>query len=196
VTATGILFLVVGQSGVGKDTLLKGARARLAGSRDFIFAKRVITRPAAAGGEDHEAVSAEEFARRKARGAYLFSWLAHGLEYGLPVQLADELANGRHVVANGSRETIEALTARVPRLVVIEVTAEREIVAERLRGRGRERAEAIAERITRATPPIPATVKTIKIANDADVATGTERLLAALTSSAAVHLSTEHAARA
>jgi thymidine phosphorylase len=183
--SSGILFLVVGQSGVGKDTLLDGARAALAGSADFVFARRVITRPADAGGEDHEAVGAQEFARRKASGAFLFSWSAHGLEYGLSVQIADELARGRHVVANGSRDTIAALAARVSRLVVIEVTADPEIVAMRLKVRGRESGEAMSERMTRTTPPIPANVQTIHVANDADVTTGTERLVTALTTAAA-----------
>ena len=122
--ASGTLFLVVGQSGVGKDTLLSGARTILAGSPNFVFARRVITRPAHAGGENHEAITHEEFAQRNANGAFFFSWSAHGLEYGLPVQLADDLAQGRHVVANGSRDTITALAACVPRLVIIEVTAD------------------------------------------------------------------------
>lgn len=178
--AAGTLFLVVGQSGVGKDTLLNGARAALAGCPDFIFARRVITRPADAGGEDHEPVEEEEFARRKAEGAFLLSWSAHGLDYGLPVALADDLAKGRHVVANGSRDTIATLAARVPQLVVIEVTADPKVVAERLQARGRETGEAIAERMTRTTAPIPAHVTTIKVRNDADVVLGTERLIAAL----------------
>ena len=184
--ASGILFLVVGRSGVGKDTLLAGARRALAGTPMFVFARRVVTRPADAGGEDHEAVSAEEFARRKASGGFLFAWSAHGLEYGLPIALKSELAQGRHVVANGSRETVSALAARVPRLVVIEVTAAPKIVAARLEARGRERGEAMLERMTRTTAPIPANVATIGIANDADVATGTQRLVAALTSAAAI----------
>lgn len=179
--ASGTLFLVVGQSGVGKDTLLHGARAALARMPNFVFARRVITRPADAGGEDHEAISAEEFARRKASGAFLLSWSAHGLEYGLPVQLADELAKCRHVVANGSRETIQALAERVPRLVVLEITADPTTVAERLQARGRESGESIVERMTRTTAPIPANVETIRIANDADIATGTDRLVATLT---------------
>lgn len=178
--AAGTLFLVVGQSGVGKDTLLNGARAALAGCPDFVFARRVITRPAEAGGEEHEAVDRGEFERRKAAGGFLLFWSAHGLEYGLPIALADDLAKGRHVVANGSRDTIAALAPRVPQLVVVEVTADPKVVAERLQARGRETGEAIAERMTRTTAPIPADVTTIKVRNDADVVLGTERLIAAL----------------
>ena len=176
----GTLFVVVGQSGVGKDTLLNGARAALAGSPDFVFAQRVITRLADTGGEDHDAVSTDEFARRKASGAFLFSWSAHGLEYGLPIDLANDLAQGRHVVANGSRDTIAALVARVPQLAVIEVVADAGIVSARLQTRGRETGKAIVERMTRVTAPIPATVERIEVTNDADIATGVQRLVAAL----------------
>ncbi len=176
----GTLFLVVGQSGVGKDTLLDGARAALAGSPDFVFARRVITRPSDAGGEDYEAVSTDEFARRKASGAFLFSWSAHGLDYALPIELANDLAQGRHVVANGSRDTIAALAPRVPQLVIIEIVADPGIVRGRLKARGREMGKAIVERMTRVTAPIPANVERIEVSNDADVVTGVKRLLAAL----------------
>ena len=55
----GTLFLVVGPSGAGKDTLMYGARAALAGKQDILFARRAITRPLYAGGEDHDAVTDE-----------------------------------------------------------------------------------------------------------------------------------------
>lgn len=98
----GILFVIVGASGVGKDTLIAGAMTALAASGRYVACRRVITR-AEGPGEDHEPISPEEFERRAAAGGFLHRWQAHGLSYGLPIELRAELEAGRHVVANGSR---------------------------------------------------------------------------------------------
>jgi thymidine phosphorylase len=175
----GTFFLVVGASGVGKDTLLDGARAALAGDARFVFAQRVITRAADAGGEAHCAITPDEFRRRRDAGDFLLHWSAHGFDYGLPAALRAELAAGRHVIANGSRATVAELAKRVP-LVVIEVTAPPETVAARLRARGREDAAAIAGRLDRKTPPFPPEIEVVRVVNDGEPAVGTARLVSAL----------------
>ena len=60
---TGLLVLVVGPSGSGKDTLMAGAAQALAGDARFRFVRRVVTRPATE--EDHEVIDAEGFAARR-----------------------------------------------------------------------------------------------------------------------------------
>lgn len=45
----GVLVLVVGPSGAGKDALLAGSRRELAGDPRFVFCRRVITRPRGVG---------------------------------------------------------------------------------------------------------------------------------------------------
>lgn len=176
----GIFFVVVGPSGSGKDTLIDGARAALGADGRFRFARRVITREAGAAGEDHEAVAAAEFARREAAGEFLLSWSAHGLSYGLGRDLLALVGEGRHVVANGSRAALPDLVGRVPRLVVLEVWAPPEVLAERIAGRGRETQADIRTRVARDAPALPAGVAVVQVANDATPELGIQRFVAAL----------------
>ncbi len=176
----GILFVVVGPSGAGKDTLMDGARAALAASGRFGFARRLITRPADAGGEDHEAIDEAGFAALSAAGGLLVSWNAHGLHYGLRASLRDELAQGRHIIANGSRAVLETLARAVPRLIIINVTASPEILAARLASRGRETADDIAARLARAAPQWPDGIETLVVENNGTVEEGVEHVLAAI----------------
>ncbi|EJW11731.1 Thymidine phosphorylase [Rhodovulum sp. PH10] len=176
----GCFLFVVGRSGSGKDTLLDGARDTLGTAGRFVFARRVITRPADAGGEVHEAVDEATFARRKRDGAFLIDWTAHGLGYGLPTALLDHLIAGRHVIANGSRAVVAALAERVPRLVVVEITAPDAVIAARLSARGRESAANIRERLTRTVPDYPENVEVVRVENDSTPRVGIERLVAAI----------------
>ena len=176
----GILFVVVGPSGAGKDTLMDGAREALADSGRFAFARRLITRLADAGGEDHEAIDEAGFAALAASGGLVVSWNAHGLHYGLRASLRDELASGRHIVANGSRGVLQTLAAAVPRLIIINVTASPEILAARLASRGRETADDVAARLARKPPQWPAGIETITVENNGAVEEGVEHFLAAI----------------
>ena len=176
----GILFIVVGPSGAGKDTLMDGARKALADSGRFAFARRLITRPADAGGEDHEAIGEVEFAALQAAGGLLASWNAHGLHYGLRASLRDELLRGRHIVANGSRGVLKALAGAVPRLIIMNVTASPEVLARRLASRGRETPEDIAARLARRTPDLPDGIETLVVENNGAVEEGVEHFLAAI----------------
>jgi len=170
----GMLVLVAGPSGAGKDTLLEGARQALAGDPRLRFVRRVITRPAEAGGEDHEAVSETEYAARD----FALQWDAHGLRYGIPADIADDLALGVTVVASVSRGVIAAAARRFP-VRVIDVTAPSVLLAERLRARGREDAAGVAERLGRSLA-LPAGVAVTTVMNDGSIGEGVDRFLRAL----------------
>lgn len=148
-TARGTLFVIVGPSGVGKDTLIDGARAALGQSHWFRFVRRVITRPADSGGEEHIAISEADFDAALAEGRFFHHWRAHGLGYGVPADVAGDLAAGINVVLNGSRAEVAALREKYPRTVTIQVTASRAAVEARLRARGREDEAQIAKRLDR-----------------------------------------------
>lgn len=185
----GQLLLVVGPSGAGKDTLLDAARERLARDRRFVFARRLITRPADAGGEDHEAITEEAFQALIGKGGLLAWWRAHGLCYGLPASLRDPLAEGRTVVANVSRAALADIVKAYDRATIIEVTAPVEVLARRLAARGREPEEAIMERLARAVPGYPPEIPVITVRNDATLEEGIERFLQALEQAAGRDLS-------
>lgn len=164
--STGLFVLVVGPSGAGKDTLIDGARAQADCARRFHFARRVITRPAGAPGEDHDSLSEAAFAEQEAQGGFLITWRAHGLSYGLPAALGHKLKAGHHVLANGSRAVVAELARRVPHLVVVEVSAASEVLARRIAARGRETREQVLLRLVRKTDALPAAVPTLRIYND------------------------------
>lgn len=178
-TRGGILYLVVGPSGVGKDTLLERAQPQL--SATHYFARRVVTRPADAGGEDHEAVGEAEFAAMAAAGAFALHWSAHGLHYGIRESDARLLTEGTHVVANVSRAVVQPARLRFPRLRVVHVTASPATLRERLRQRGRETPEEIESRLLRAAADAPTGAEVLTVRNDGEIEDALARFIEALT---------------
>jgi ribose 1,5-bisphosphokinase len=151
VAATGgTLFLVVGPSGVGKDALIRAVHPRLV-PHGFVFPRRWITTPDDRG-EDHIPVSWADFDEAIARGFIDLNWTAHGLRYGIPAGIRDDLSAGLHVVINVSRLLIPQARARFPRVCVVHLTAPRDLVRSRLLQRAREDAAAIEERMQRSAP--------------------------------------------
>ena len=172
----GRLFLVVGPSGAGKDTLMIEARNSL--TPDYVFPRRTITRPNHPGVEDHVSVTSYEFLGLELTRQFAMSWQAHNLNYGIPVAIERELREGRHVVVNVSRSVVQDVKARFDNVRVILVTAGREALASRLRSRGRDDAGDIAERLTREQPVEPDFI----VVNDGSVESGVAKLLLALRS--------------
>lgn len=178
--ARGVLILVVGPSGVGKDTLIDAARAKLSAGGRFVFPTRAITRPRDAGGEAHEAITLEAFDAEEARGGFLLSWRAHGLAYGVRAEAAEALSAGRHVVVNVSRAVIDAARARCQPMRVISVSASEAALRTRIAARGRESGAEIEDRIARAAAFAVGGSDVIGVANDGTLEEGEARFLRAL----------------
>jgi ribose 1,5-bisphosphokinase len=164
-----MLVLVVGPSGAGKDSLLNAAREAFRDDPRISFAQRVITRPADPDGEDHEPVTEAEFDAR----TFALSWPAHGLRYGIPA-----VDTAPVVVANVSRGVIAQAAERYA-VRVLEVTAPAEVLAARLTARGRESADDVARRLSRAAT-IPEGVAVETVMNDGALEEGIARFVAAL----------------
>lgn len=147
--AGGLLVLVVGPSGAGKDSLLRAAREALAGAPRLLFPRRWVTRRSDAH-EDNRQISAADFRDWQDRGLFALSWDAHGNGYGIDRQIEGQLGEGCTVVCNVSRTVVEDARSRYARVLVVEVTARPEILAGRLQQRQREGAQAQARRLDRA----------------------------------------------
>lgn len=176
-TSAGLFVAVVGPSGVGKDSLIEIARHHFADRPDLRFVRRIITRPQQAKGEDHLAVSTEDFRTLDRAGAFAVSWHAHGLDYGIPADVHDDLAAGHVVVANGSRSALQGFRSAFPRLLVINVTAHPEVLAQRLAARGRETRADIDARLARATDPLPTDLNVATIDNSGELAVAGQTLV-------------------
>ena len=163
---TGRLVLVVGPSGVGKDSVLRYAMAHFAGDARFVFPRRCVTRAADAAAEDHESLDERAFDELAGQGAFALMWQAHGLKYGVRREIDEHLRDGRVVAVNVSRTILAEALHRYPTAAVVEIAASSEIRAARIAARGRENAADIMQRIGRNVPPNSAKLQPTVIQNN------------------------------
>jgi ribose 1,5-bisphosphokinase len=132
----GRLILVVGPSGAGKDTLIRGARAACADDPAVVFPRRTVTRQSTLW-EDHDTMPAEDFCHAVAAGRFALWWDAHGHSYGIPASVDDDIRQSRCVVCNVSRTIIGFARIRYASVTVVQVTAPPHVLAARLADRQR-----------------------------------------------------------
>jgi ribose 1,5-bisphosphokinase len=176
----GRMVVVVGPSGAGKDTLMAEAARFFSGRDDIQFARRIITRDGMAGGEDHDGVSEAEFETLEKAGRLAVSWNAHGLRYGIPAETLDALAQGRLVVANGSRSALVRFREVYASLLVINVIARPDVLAARLEARGRESRNDILKRLERSSLAVAGEYKVVTIDNSGPLELASEEMIKAL----------------
>ena len=182
---TGRLVLVVGPSGVGKDSVLRYAMAHFASDERFVFPRRCVTRAVDVAAEDHDSLDEQAFDEFAGEGAFALMWEAHGHKYGVRSDINTELERGCTVAVNVSRTIIAEAAGRYQSAVVIEITADPSVRVARLAARGRETTGDIQQRILRevATPVHPLPLHVVR--NDGDISDAGDtfcKLLASLNS--------------
>jgi ribose 1,5-bisphosphokinase len=141
------LFYIIGASGAGKDSLISYVNQRRSEETPVIFAHRYITRDTEAKGENHIALSIEEFNFRKNRGCFAMHWHSHQTNYGIGIEINTWLEMGLNVVVNGSRGYLPEAAKHYENLIPIMIRVNYDTLRERLFARGRENSEQIAERM-------------------------------------------------
>ncbi|KAB2678364.1 phosphonate metabolism protein/1,5-bisphosphokinase (PRPP-forming) PhnN [Brucella tritici] len=173
----GCFVAVVGPSGAGKDTIMDAARVALAGDTRFHFVRRIITRPQMPGTEDHDSLDETAFTKAAGEGAFALHWQAHGLSYGLPKSIEDEIAEGTVVIANVSRRVLGDIRRLYTSRSVVVITARPDVLAERLASRGRESRDEITARLAREVSFDDGAGDVVTIDNSGDVNASTETFL-------------------
>ncbi len=145
-----LLVLVVGPSGAGKDSVIRGAQSALKEDPRFYFAHRVVTRNSAQVGEIN--VHPEVFKRLSSTGHFAKTWDAHQLSYGLPMQeIQAKSPEVQIIIANVSRTVLSELLAEYGGHVLY-ITANPTEIRRRLEKRHRESIAAINARLRRVIP--------------------------------------------
>lgn len=118
----GLLVVVAGEDGRGKEMLVAIARRRFGADAGLAFPPRVSTRGQAAEVGD-EPVSRRAFREMAEAGAFLGHWEAGGHAYGLGTDALVALQRGMTVVVVAGREAVARFSAVWPDVRVVEVRA-------------------------------------------------------------------------
>ena len=146
----GILVLVVGNSGSGKDSIISEVVKRFPSKlKEIHLTRRYITRSASET-ENNIATTPETFKEMSLNNKFALEWHIYELDYGVPVDIDDWLQKGHPVIVNVSRTIVKKARSIYRNILVVFVKAPFEITLKRVRKRARESGKLLQERIQRA----------------------------------------------
>ncbi len=146
----GTLFLVVGNSGSGKDSIISGVLRGYPSHLKRIYApKRYITRPPSKF-ENNNFITPEEFREMEKNEIFVLKWHIYDLDYGIHKEIEDYLENGHPVVINVSRTIVKEARKKFENVKVIFIEVPFETSYQRIKDRKRESEDLLKARIERA----------------------------------------------
>ena len=146
----GTLFLVIGNSGSGKDSLIYGLSDKYPSNmKQLHIVKRYITRPPSET-ELNNPITVEEFKKLENQEKFALKWHIYGLDYGVPIEIDNWLKEGHPVIVNVSRTIVKEANEKYENIRTIFVEVPFEITLQRVQERGRESGDLLNERIERA----------------------------------------------
>lgn len=148
-TGPGLLFVVSGPSGAGKDTLVDALRARTPRLRYSVSATTREPRPGEVEGQHYFFLSEEEFVRRRESGEFLEWRVYNGNLYGTPRDYVEQtVAEGYDVIMKPEVNGALAVQAAYPAAVLIFLVPDKfSYLRDRLLARRTETNEEIARRL-------------------------------------------------
>jgi ribose 1,5-bisphosphokinase len=145
-----ILFLVIGNSGAGKDTVIKAVLEKYPPQKKTLkVPRRVVTRKISLT-EDFESVDVDTFLKLKEEDELILDWASYDHYYGIRREINEWMKSGHPVMVNVSRNIIESARERFPKVKVIFIRVPLDITADRIIERGRESYEEVLDRVVRA----------------------------------------------
>ncbi|XPV68297.1 MAG: hypothetical protein ACNI25_13415 [Halarcobacter sp.] len=142
------IVLIVGASGVGKDSLLKSIKNQA----NINFVKRYITREPD-NNESNYYVDKEAFNLLKEKQFFVSTWQAHGNSYGIA---RFDIKEGLNIISI-SRDAIKDFENQYEKVKTINITVPLDILKQRLENRARESQEQIEKRLNRTYEKLEAT---------------------------------------
>ncbi len=146
----GTLFLIIGNSGSGKDSIITSVIKEFPSNLIQIYApKRYITRPPSEF-ERNISITIKDFKELEEKGKFALQWHIYELDYGVPKDIEKWLEKGHPVIINVSRTIVEEARLKYSNIKVIFVEVPFEITYQRIKDRKRESENLLKKRIQRA----------------------------------------------